>query len=128
MNGPDRNDVTIGILALQGDFDAHRKMFEERLSAATREVRTPEDLANVDDETVRGVFIRAPYVTEARDGVHVLARFRDRIVAVQQGNLLATAFHPELTDNPLVHAHFLEMVRAARPPQGAVAPLSAAAP
>ncbi len=63
------------------------------------------------------VFIRAPVARCAGDAVQVLARLdpdsdgRARIVAAQQGHLLATAFHPELTDDPRFHAHFLTMVR-----------------
>jgi len=56
------------------------------------------------------VFIRGPYVTEAGPGVEVLARARDKIVAVRQGNLLATAFHPELAGDAGVHSFFLRMV------------------
>ena len=198
---------TIGVLALQGDFDAHRTLLETRLQTRTREVRTPADLKGVDglilpggesttiiklmqrfglysaireraaeglpmygtcagmillaheiyerpeqpsldlmkitvarnafgrqvesfesdipfsplqksgetgsdkkEGTVRGVFIRAPYVMEAAPEVEILGHFQDKIVAVRQGNLLATAFHPELTDDPRVHAYFLEMI------------------
>ncbi len=59
----------------------------------------------------RGVFIRAPYVQECGPGVEVVARLEDgRVVAVQQGNLLATAFHPELTMDDRFHRHFLSLV------------------
>jgi 5'-phosphate synthase pdxT subunit len=66
-----------------------------------------------------GVFIRAPWVEEVDAGVDVLARVTSgpatgRIVAVRQGDLLATSFHPELTADHRVHAYFAEMVRAAR--------------
>lgn len=195
---------TIGILALQGDYDAHRKTLEEGLGATTLYVRTQEDLAAVDalvlpggesttigklmdrvgldkaiqqrvqagmpafgtcagmillakaiegrpdqptlgvmdikvarnafgrqiesfeadipfavagDDNlvpVHGVFIRAPYVTETAPSVQILGHFRDRIVGVQQGSLLATAFHPELTTDARVHAHFLQMVADSR--------------
>lgn len=62
------------------------------------------------------VFIRAPVVTDVLDGanppVQVLARLSDdRIVAVRQGHLLATAFHPELTDDLRLHSSFLSSVR-----------------
>ena len=67
-----------------------------------------EDRTNV---SVRGVFIRAPYITEAGPQVTPLAHFRDRLVAAQQGNLLVTAFHPELTSDPRVHRYFLEIVK-----------------
>lgn len=57
------------------------------------------------------VFIRAPYVEETRKGAEVLAAHEGKIVAVRQGHMLATAFHPELTDDLRVHAYFLDTVR-----------------
>ena len=58
-----------------------------------------------------GVFIRAPLIEKAGAGVTVLATLRDgRVVAARQGKLLATAFHPELTNDSRVHRHFLEMI------------------
>ena len=63
---------------------------------------------------IRAVFIRAPAIVEAGTGVEVLAtvpgRGEDVIAAVRQGNILATAFHPELTDDLRWHALFLAMV------------------
>ncbi len=193
---------TIGLLALQGDFDKHRQAFEDGLNVPTRPVRTPEDLAKVDalllpggesttiiklmqrvgldaaikdriaagmpafgtcagmillskriegrpeqptlgvlditvarnafgrqidsfeadiafEDTlpevarpVRGVFIRAPYATEIGPGVQALAHFEERVVGVRQGNLLAIAFHPELTDDTRLHAYFARIVNA----------------
>ncbi|MFQ3610771.1 MAG: pyridoxal 5'-phosphate synthase glutaminase subunit PdxT [Fimbriimonadales bacterium] len=64
------------------------------------------------DAEVTAVFIRAPIVQSVGEGVEVLSTFEDKIVAVQQGNLLATAFHPELTDDPRVHAYFLSLVQS----------------
>lgn len=61
----------------------------------------------------RGVFIRAPYVEHTFDGVQVLSVYRDKIVAVRQGNLLGTAFHPELTSDRRVQRYFLGMVNEA---------------
>ena len=58
----------------------------------------------------RAVFIRAPYVETAGEGVAVLSVFNERIVAVRQGRLLGTAFHPELTDDRRVQKYFLGMV------------------
>ena len=60
---------------------------------------------------LHGVFIRAPWVEDCGDDVEVLARAADRIVAVRQGPLLATAFHPELTGDARVHALFADIVR-----------------
>jgi pyridoxal 5'-phosphate synthase pdxT subunit len=59
----------------------------------------------------RGVFIRAPEVTEVGAGVETLATYDGRTVLVRQGNLLACAFHPELTDDTRVHAYFLSLTR-----------------
>jgi 5'-phosphate synthase pdxT subunit len=83
-----------------------------------------EDLefAGVPGGPVRAVFIRAPWVESASPEVEVLATVPDvpgagaaagRIVAVRQGSMLATAFHPELTGDTRVHRLFVEMVRAA---------------
>jgi 5'-phosphate synthase pdxT subunit len=59
------------------------------------------------------VFIRAPSVEEVGEDVEVLATLEDgRVVAVRQRNALATAFHPELTDDGRFHGYFLELVRA----------------
>jgi 5'-phosphate synthase pdxT subunit len=78
------------------------------------------DFAGVPGGPVRAVFIRAPWVEQAGPGVEVLARVPDvpsagsaagRIVAVRQGCVLATAFHPELTGDRRVHELFCEMVR-----------------
>ncbi|WP_037606494.1 pyridoxal 5'-phosphate synthase glutaminase subunit PdxT [Streptacidiphilus rugosus] len=67
---------------------------------------------------VHGVFIRAPWVESVGEGVEVLAALykgtdAEHVVAVRQGNLLATSFHPELTGDHRVHAYFVDMVRAA---------------
>ena len=59
---------------------------------------------------VRAVFIRAPFVTEVRADARVLARLDEKIVMVRQDNLLATAFHPELTDDTRIHEYFLNMI------------------
>ncbi len=62
-------------------------------------------------EPFRAVFIRAPVIRSVGPGVEVLATLPDgRIVAACRGNLLATAFHPELTDDARWHRFFLEMV------------------
>lgn len=57
-----------------------------------------------------GVFIRAPAIERANDGVEILARLTDStIVAVRQQNIVASAFHPELTDDPRFHQYFLDI-------------------
>ncbi len=77
---------------------------------------TDLDMAEVEGEPVHAVFIRAPWVERTREGVEVLARVEGgaadgRIVAVREGPLLATAFHPELTGDARVHGLFVRMVR-----------------
>ena len=60
------------------------------------------------------VFIRAPRIRQLGPGVETLARHGDEAVMARQGHVLVATFHPELTDDPTVHAYFCEMVRAAR--------------
>lgn len=67
--------------------------------------------------TFPATFIRAPLVEKAGDGVEIVARVawkqgEDRIVAVRQGRLLATSFHPEITGDARIHELFVDLVRA----------------
>jgi pyridoxal 5'-phosphate synthase pdxT subunit len=177
--------LRIGVLAIQGDFQAHRRMLES-LGAEATGVRTPEQLEDLDglvvpggesttismgmerdgldkavrahaesgrpilgscagmivcdrdhlgladytcrrnafgrqlhsfeedlvieglgEEPLRAVFIRAPWVEDVGPGVEVLAEVGGHPVAVRDGNILAVAFHPELTDDSRVHALFM---------------------
>lgn len=62
------------------------------------------------DSPYHAVFIRAPVVTAVENGVEILGQLEDgRIIAVQEGHLLATSFHPELTDDLRFHRYFLTM-------------------
>lgn len=72
----------------------------------------PIAMPAVGDDPVPGVFIRAPWIEEHGPGVEELATHGGHVVAARQGNLLVTAFHPELTDDRRVHALFVDMVRA----------------
>jgi len=186
--------VNVGVLALQGDFDAHRRRLEE-LGAAASLVRNARELDDVDalvipggesttflellgddgfealrrfaaekplfgtcagaillardvedssqpslgaldirvrrngygrqlDSSIRSgtfqgtpmemVFIRAPKIVTFGDGVEVLAKEGDNVVAVRQGHVVAATFHPELSDDVRMHAMFLELIAAAR--------------
>ena len=82
-----------------------------RRNAFGRQVDSWEGDVAFAGEPLHAVFIRAPWVEECGSEVDVLARADDRIVAVRQGPLLATAFHPELTGDPRVHALFVSMVK-----------------
>jgi len=71
--------------------------------------------ANISMEPVgissfNGVFIRAPSVSETGSDVEILAKFNEKIIAVKQGNILATAFHPELTRDISLHKSFVKLV------------------
>ncbi len=59
----------------------------------------------------RGVFIRAPSVLEAGKNVEVLSKIDEKIVAVKQGNIIGTSFHPELTEDLSLHKYFLTLVQ-----------------
>jgi len=58
-----------------------------------------------------GVFIRAPIISQIRNNTRALSRYKNNIVAVEEGNLLATAFHPELTNDNRFHKYFIEIVK-----------------
>jgi pyridoxal 5'-phosphate synthase pdxT subunit len=66
------------------------------------------------DEPVHAVFIRAPWVERVGAGVQVLARAADHPVAVRQGSVLATAFHPEVTNDRRIHQLFVDIVNGRR--------------
>ena len=182
--------MVVGVLAIQGDFEAHAGVLV-RLGAEARIVRTPADLEGLDALVIpggesttmtlgiereglaeplrdlvksgiptlgtcaglimldrdhlglldvsarrnafgrqvrsfeadlevgglngggplRAVFIRAPWVDEYGEDVEVLAEIEGHPVAVRQGNILAVAFHPELTDDQRIHAWLVEQVK-----------------
>jgi len=82
-----------------------------RRNAFGRQVDSFERQVTVDDEPFRAVFIRAPWVEQAGPRVCVLGEDDGRIIAVRQGALLATAFHPELTPDRRIHELFVSMVK-----------------
>jgi pyridoxal 5'-phosphate synthase pdxT subunit len=185
-------ELRFGVLAVQGGFEAHRRVLEE-LGGEVREVRVPEDLVGLDglvipggesttiskgieaaglagpiralheaggtvlgtcagmivcddshlglidataernafgrqlqsfeadlaiegigEEPLRAVFIRAPWVSRCGAGVEVLSTYEGHPVAIREGNVLACAFHPELTDDSRLHALFMAMTTTAR--------------
>jgi 5'-phosphate synthase pdxT subunit len=184
-------ELRVGVLALQGDFEAHARILRQ-LGAEVSEVRTPEDLEGLDglvipggesttigkgiesaglepalrahheagrpilgtcaglilsdaehlgfidatarrnafgrqlqsfeaelevegigDEPLRAVFIRAPWVERSGPEVEVLASYEGHPVAIREGSVLASAFHPELTEDPRFHAIFMAMTTSA---------------
>ena len=71
-----------------------------------------EDLSVAGVGTVHGVFIRAPWVERAGPSVEVLASVGEHPVAVRQGHLMATSFHPELTGDARMHQFFVSTMVA----------------
>jgi len=69
----------------------------------------PLELKAIGGKPFPGVFIRAPYVSRAADGVKVLGRIDGKAVMARQGRFLVTAFHPELTGDVRVHRYFAGM-------------------
>ncbi len=96
------------------DMTVRRNAFGRQVDS----FETDLDFEGLPGGPIHAVFIRAPWVEQVGPSVRVLATsppdgpdHADRIVGVQQGNLLATSFHPELTGDTRVHAYFVEMVR-----------------
>jgi pyridoxal 5'-phosphate synthase pdxT subunit len=97
------------------DMTVRRNAFGRQVASFEGDV----ELSGVEGGPLHGVFIRAPWVEEVGPGVEVLARVEageaaGRIVAVRQGALLATSFHPEMTGDGRVHELFVTIVRDAR--------------
>lgn len=100
--GIDRQPI-LGVMNVR----VNRNAFGRQIDSFEADLAIP----TIGDPPFHAVFIRAPVVTETGDGVDVLAQLPDgRIVAVRQGHLLATAFHPELTGDPRLHAYFVDMI------------------
>jgi 5'-phosphate synthase pdxT subunit len=94
------------------DATVRRNAFGRQVDSFEGEIA----VQGLDGGPLHAVFIRAPWVEEAGEGVEVLGRVvggaaDGRIVAVRQGNLVATSFHPELTGDRRVHALFVDIVR-----------------
>jgi 5'-phosphate synthase pdxT subunit len=85
------------------DISAERNAYGRQLSSFKTEAPFG------DAGNIPMVFIRAPYAAGVGDGVEVLAEVDEKIVAARQKNMLACAFHPELTKNTTVHFFFLQM-------------------
>jgi 5'-phosphate synthase pdxT subunit len=92
------------------DATARRNAFGRQLQSFEAEL----EVEGTGDEALRAVFIRAPWVDRHGPGVEVLASYEGHPVAIREGNVLACAFHPELTDDPRFHAIFMAMTTAAR--------------
>lgn len=102
--GIDRQPI-LGLM----DIVVNRNAFGRQIDSFEADV----DISVLGSEPFHAFFIRAPIATAVGEGVEVLAQLDEgRIVAVQQGHLLGTAFHPELTGDARMHAYFADMCRA----------------
>jgi 5'-phosphate synthase pdxT subunit len=103
--GIDRQPV-LGVM----DITVNRNAFGRQIDSFEADL----NISSLDGDPFHAVFIRAPVATAVGEGVDVLSKLDDkRIVAVQQGHLLATAFHPELTNDDRLHQYFLRMTEKA---------------
>ena len=110
LAGPEQLDETIGGI----DMTVRRNAFGRQVDSFEEDL----DIDGVPGEPVRAVFIRAPWVQDVGPAATAIGRVAagahvGRIVAVRQGGLLATSFHPELTGDGRIHAYFCDMVRTA---------------
>ncbi len=93
-----------------------RKAFGRQVDSFEADLQTPL----LGEEPFHAVFIRAPVIERIGDGIEVVARLADgAVVAAQQGNMLATAFHPELTQDDRFHRYFLDLSTAGSAPRAA---------
>lgn len=87
-----------------------RNAYGSQLDSFITEAVIPE----ISPDAIRLVFIRAPYVESAEASVTILATVDSKIVAVEENNMLATAFHPELTGNLAFHSYFAAKVKTSK--------------
>jgi pyridoxal 5'-phosphate synthase pdxT subunit len=71
---------------------------------------TDLDIPSIGESPFKSIFIRGPIVKEIGKDVKILAKYNDKIVAVQQNNIIGTSFHPELTEDSRFHSYFIKMV------------------
>jgi 5'-phosphate synthase pdxT subunit len=89
-----------------GDYATRRNAFGRQVKSFEADLDVGDG-----DESLRAVFIRAPWLEDAGPGVELLAEVDGHPVLAREGRLLVAAFHPELTDDTRVHERFLNIVR-----------------
>ncbi|GIO16492.1 pyridoxal 5'-phosphate synthase subunit PdxT [Cohnella xylanilytica] len=102
---------------LEGDEEPHLRLMDMTVArnafGRQREsFETDLDVKGI-DTPLRAVFIRAPLIKEVGPEVDVLSTYKGEIVTARQGNLLASSYHPELTDDYRLHGYFLDMAKEA---------------
>lgn len=91
---------TLDIKLERNSFGRQRESFEANVSMDS--IKIPN---------FQGIFIRAPSVSEVGSDIEVLAKFNEKVVAVKKGNVIGTAFHPELTRDVSLHKYFVNIVK-----------------
>ncbi len=89
------------------DVEIERNSFGRQKDSFQAEI----SLDPIGISSFQGVFIRAPAILTSGSNVEVLSKFNEKVIAVKQGNILATSFHPELTQDISLHKHFVEMIK-----------------
>ena len=89
------------------DVEIERNSFGRQKDSFQAEI----SLDPIGISSFQGVFIRAPAILTSGSNVEILSKFNEKIIAVKQGNILATSFHPELTQDISLHKHFVEMIK-----------------
>ncbi len=90
------------------DIVVERNAFGRQEDSFEAELSIP--ILDKNNNSFRGVFIRAPIVTEVGVAVDIIAKFNNRIVGVRQGNVIGTSFHPELSGDDRIHRQFIKTV------------------
>jgi len=88
------------------DVEIERNAFGRQVDSFEEDI----DFKGISGPKFRAVFIRAPWVAKLGKGVEVLSEIDGHAVAIQQGKVLATAFHPELTSDNRIHRYFIEKI------------------
>ncbi|MBU4222096.1 MAG: pyridoxal 5'-phosphate synthase glutaminase subunit PdxT [Euryarchaeota archaeon] len=105
-NGDEQVKKTGQALLSMMDITVNRNAFGRQKES----FECPVDFKGL-DSPFNAVFIRAPCITEFGENVEVLSEYNGVIIAAREKNILALAFHPELTDDPRIHHYFLKMIR-----------------
>lgn len=87
------------------DISVRRNAFGRQVNSFEADI----EIKQLGELPFRAVFIRAPIITKVGEGVEVLATFEGKIVLAKQGNIIACAFHPELTNDLRLHQYFISL-------------------
>ena len=87
----------------RNSFGRQKDSFEAQIS-----------LESIGISAFQGIFIRAPSVLNTGSGVETISKFNEKTVAVKQGNMIAAAFHPELTSDTSLHKYFVKIIQESK--------------